>query len=253
MKLKNILNDDHETFYWVGFILADGYITKTNRLKVIISIKDKEHLEKLGKFLGLKIGRERDAATLIKQDKKIITEFKKKFEISNNKTYNPPSLEMFLKIENDLLMSLIIGFIDGDGSIRYQTGRTDSSLMIKNHNSWLKILQIFADTIMKNSGIKFPIPKTNNQGYASLTCANLRILQFLKKHSLIHNLPILNRKWDKIDMNRVSREDPIRMGNVKREALILRDSGLTYDKISEIIGLSSGRIWRILNENKTKC
>lgn len=46
--------DSEEKFYWLGFLYADGNISKTgNRLEVRLSIKDINHLEKFRKFLNL--------------------------------------------------------------------------------------------------------------------------------------------------------------------------------------------------------
>ena len=46
--------DSEEKFYWLGFLFADGNISKTgNRIEVCLSLKDLNHLEKFKKFLGL--------------------------------------------------------------------------------------------------------------------------------------------------------------------------------------------------------
>jgi hypothetical protein len=246
MGLENILNNTHENFYWTGFILADGYITKSNRLKVRLALQDHTHLEKLGRFLDVSVNKYKDQTELIIQDKKIISEYKEKFEINNKKSYNPPSIDMFLKLEMEHLLSLIIGFIDGDGSITYQHGRSDTLLRIKNHSSWLDVLIMFSDVIMKASSITFPPPKINNQGYASLVCANLKILQFLKRHVSKHKLPVLERKWDKIDMSRISKYE---IAKDRREKVIeLLERGFSRKQISDEIGISSGRLSIIINK-----
>lgn len=51
--LEKLLLDVPETYYWIGFILADGHISKNNRLVVTLSVKDKNHLIKLQKYLEI--------------------------------------------------------------------------------------------------------------------------------------------------------------------------------------------------------
>ena len=42
-----------EQFYWLGFMYADGNLSKKgNRIEIRLSIKDKDHLEKFKKFLN---------------------------------------------------------------------------------------------------------------------------------------------------------------------------------------------------------
>ena len=45
--------DNEEQFYWLGFMYADGCISKTgNRIEVHLSLSDISHLEKFRKFLN---------------------------------------------------------------------------------------------------------------------------------------------------------------------------------------------------------
>lgn len=46
-ELYNLLNDTCLAYYWIGFILADGSISKSGELKIALSIKDKDHLKKM--------------------------------------------------------------------------------------------------------------------------------------------------------------------------------------------------------------
>ena len=250
MGLEILLEDTHETFYWVGFILADGYITKNNRLKIRIAEKDLLHLKKFGIFVDENVIIYNNQACLIVQNKKIISPFKEKFEISNRKTYEPPSINIFLNFDSKLLLSLIIGFIDGDGSITYQYNRTDALLRIKNHKSWLEILTFFHKIISHESNIDFPSPKINNQGYSSLICSNLKILQYLKQHTIEYHLPVLKRKWDKIDINRISRCDSAESNKI--EILKLNEMGYKQREIAKIMNLSRSRVSVILSNDRKK-
>ena len=82
-----------------------------------------------------------------------------KFGILDKKTYNPPiTLDT---IQEDYLYCILVGFIDGDGNIQNQNKRKDFMLRIKNHSSWLQILNIFSTLICGEERAKI-----NNQGYA---------------------------------------------------------------------------------------
>jgi len=48
-------------------------------------------------------------------------------------------------------------------------------------------------------------PKINTQGYATLLIGNTETNKFLKQKTLELKIPILDRKWDKIDLKFVSR------------------------------------------------
>ena len=52
--LFEIINTE-EKAYWLGFIYADGYVSDEYSFEVSLSLKDKEHLMKLGKFLNKEV------------------------------------------------------------------------------------------------------------------------------------------------------------------------------------------------------
>jgi len=49
--LSPLLNETLEAYYWMGFIMADGHLSKQNRLTVTLAIKDSDHLLKLKEFV----------------------------------------------------------------------------------------------------------------------------------------------------------------------------------------------------------
>lgn len=87
-----------------------------------------------------------------------------------------------------------IGFIDGDGSIRNQTGRKDTLLNIKVHSSWLNVLNEFKRIFH----FECANPYINKSGYAMWSIGNHYIQYFLKQHSVKYKLPTLQRKWSLI-------------------------------------------------------
>ena len=48
--LSILLDDSFESFYWMGFILADGCFFE-NRLQITLAIKDKEHLQSFANYV----------------------------------------------------------------------------------------------------------------------------------------------------------------------------------------------------------
>lgn len=197
-----LLMEECLSYYWIGFLLADGHFGEKNILKVTLSSVDKEHLIELQKFLNIaNMQTERNGKylTLKTMDTKLVSQIKKKFDISNQKTYNPPTNLDFIK-NKDLLLSLIIGFIDGDGCIANK--KKAFSLTVKCHGSWLNILEKFAKEINPETNAKI-----NAAGYAYFTICNVPLLQNLKKEVLRLKLPVLKRKWDKIDLDYVKNKE----------------------------------------------
>lgn len=117
-----------------------------------------------------------------------------KFNITNNKTYQPCDLSDINDV--DLFLSFLIGFIDGDGCIKKQYKRNDSLITIKLHSSWLHNLYFIKNKLCNIFNITMSDPKINSYGYARLNICNSIILKNIKKFAIINNLPILTRKWD---------------------------------------------------------
>lgn len=120
-----------EKAYWLGFIMADGYINQRGtsaELGIELAIKDIEHLKKFNKSINGNIEvtiRNRPdhyiKDRLIKGSKtcsirlyrtKIVEDLKKQ-GITNDKTYNL----VFPSFDKELTRHLIRGYFDGDGSI----------------------------------------------------------------------------------------------------------------------------------------
>lgn len=197
--LSKLLEENLLSYYWIGFILADGHLSSTNQLVVSLANEDKGHLEKLAFFLkgsvkeckrtkspGSYVGSEPTYQRLAIQDKTLGLQIKNKFNISNRKTYNPPNnLE---HLPNDFLLAIIVGFIDGDGSIT-----TQNYIKIECHNSWKKVLSLFKDVLEKNTNISINESKEGRK-YCYIQLKK-DIFKFMKNFAIKHQLPILTRKW----------------------------------------------------------
>lgn len=234
---SRLLENSLISYYWLGFILADGHISK-NRLIITLAIKDSNHLKKLAEFLNCSV-KIKDKISypvchLALKDTKILSELVKKYNIHNCKTINPPDIT---NITGNWLKALSIGFIDGDGNISNQTNRKDFKITIKCHNSWVNILK----HLYGNSYI-------NNSGYAIANITNNKIITDLKKFVILHKLPVLERKWNIIDINYVSK----RIVAKEREKLIIEllHKQTSRKEIMKIVKISKAGLSQLIKKLK---
>jgi hypothetical protein len=250
--LSSLLGDNILTYYWIGFLMTDGYINhRSLRLKFELSKKDKEQVILFAEFIKCKnhTYTENNSYCVMAQNKLIIPQIIKKYDFNQAKTYHPPDLNKYLK--GDLLIAFLIGFIDGDGSIKKQPkGRKDCCISIKMHSSWLKTLQFLSDEIHKQCNLRPTVAYLNKEGYAVLNLANSILLRLLKEKTLEWNLPVLFRKWDLIDKDFYGR---IEIGKKRRiEIHKLYGEGIRAKEIATKLGISKSRVSVVLKELKIK-
>jgi len=211
---SKLLKDNYEAYYWIGFLLADGHFT-SRAIVLGLHIKDIEHIIRFRNFIeysGPSIEnfiyrKYRNKVLFSSSDYKIIPKIKEKFNISQRKTYIPPkNLSWIEKINPDFYISLIIGFIDGDGCLgqaRSSSGKMISSLRIGNYYTWENILKHMFIFLFKYFNIK-KIPKkyiSVKKTEVRISVTNQIILRELKKKAIQLKLPFMKRKWDKINEN----------------------------------------------------
>jgi len=234
IELNKLLGNSLVDYYWLGFILADGHIT-TKRLKVVLSIKDTSHLLKLANYLNTTIKYEsiHNYPYIDIANKKILTSLKEKYNIADNKTENPPDIT---SIVGDNLTALTIGFIDGDGNITKLFNRKDFHIRVKVHKSWLNVLiYMFGKSYI------------NNAGYALSVISNTKEVKKWKSFALKYNLPILNRKWDIIDMEFVSKQE-LGQNNIIAVKKFLQN-GISRKKMCDILGISKSGLSLLIKRN----
>lgn len=195
-----LLGKDPICLYWIGFLMADGTFHKRGRMRATLALKDWRHLKKLKRFLSIsspmKLNRGRYPSVSISlMDSNIIRKLMSVYDINPNKTEHPCKLTHLSKEE---LFCLSIGFIDGDGSIKKVSKRRHSSLYIKCHNSWLN-----------NLTFMFPQGRTkiNSKGYAETSITNTTILKRMKIKAQSLHLPLMSRKWDRVEVDFISRQE----------------------------------------------
>lgn len=171
--------DTEEKAYWLGFLMADGYVSK-NSNKIELQIKDKEHLEKFKNFL--------DSKHKISERKNILNgkEFVSyRISICDKQIHQSlislgcipnKTFEMHIpNIDDNLFRHWLRGYFDGDGCIfcynkkPFLKGRYHISLSSGN----LYILQEILEKL--NELFPFKNIKVKN----TKTCYEIRTMNIL--------------------------------------------------------------------------
>lgn len=190
-----LLNGSLQSFYWLGLLASDGYVSKDGHLMFSQGEKDKDIVESFALYVNSAVyqfevesGYNTQPRTLYRVNVKDINAGK---EIRNlwglddedQKTYSSISSE-FLKTKEQA-MAFLIGFFDGDGYLR-----PNFAGKIEVHSNWLQ----FLNEICKLVGLDYE-GKINNRGYARITIKKSFMLQlkaFIESNNLVHN----QRKWN---------------------------------------------------------
>ena len=242
-KLYKLLDGSFESFYWHGFLIGDGYFgNNVQRLSLTLSRKDEYHLEKFKEFIecgaitrGISkgYGSTTEYSRLSVMDTENLPKLAEMYGITGAKTKNPPNIDI---LDGENLICFIIGFIDADGCISYQSGRTDCTMSIKKHQTWVGVLsKMFSKTAT-----------INKEGYAFIDISDNEILREFKRVAVNNRLPYMPRKWNLVDENRVSRYviSKARKEKVKRMWL----DGFKIKDIAKTVGVSAGRVSAIMKE-----
>ena len=211
--LQILLEEELESYYWIGFIYADGHFgsqEERSKLSIKLSNLDADHVEKFARYISYNGDVKSDSqfTNITLMNKEIGEKIKKKFDISNAKTYNPPSVDIFKNFTDEQFLSVLIGFIDGDGCIFVKNKKTKYAIItICCHSSWGDILTYFSvriNDIYQKGLLK---EYSNKRGYRVVDINRTAIIHGLKNFAIKNNLPVMPRKWDKIDLNKIIPED----------------------------------------------
>ena len=127
--------DTEEQFYWLGFLYADGNISKIgNRLELTLALKDIDHLEKFRNFLKLTT----EIKTVLRNGHyacRLYVRNKHLWETLNNLGCVPckslilefPKKEIF-KNNKMFILHFIRGYVDGDGCLSYYWNKQHTSI-----------------------------------------------------------------------------------------------------------------------------
>lgn len=244
-KLEKLLENNDLAAYWMGFLLADGHFSNYGKLSVTLSEKDADHIVRLAGYLELEPYREpkRKRISCVKGNKRIVDMIKLKFDISNRKTYFPPKINLYQTFSNSYFTSFFIGLVDGDGSITNNKNTKTNSIVIGMHLSWYDFLNMVSERMQKISQIKITKPFITSSKIATLAITNHRFNKFAKFEVKRLGLPVLERKWSRIDENhftpnelyKVRRDEIIKMLKQKSPYSVIAEKfGTTCDSISKV-------------------
>ena len=238
--LSPLLEETPEAYYWIGFLLADGHF-ENGRVKFHLALRDTEQVKRFASFIkwtGNFDDRGELGIGVAAKHTDVVEKLCDKFDIKQDKTYNPP--KTILNHDKELLKCLLVGFIDGDGNIESQYKRKDCFIRIKVHKSWDGILKEFCELV----GYDTKHVRFNKQDYCELYFSDSNIVTELKKKS--NTLPVLNRKWKKIDENYVSRYNTSKI--LKERIIKMLNENMRNKDISSELGVSTSYISKINKE-----
>lgn len=189
---------DTPTKAWLlGFLASDGTIRKDcNSIKIGLSLRDKEILEKIKQELKIEknifeytTSNGFDICELnwsSKQQKQDLA----KYGIVNNKTYKILHLP---NLSDDLKLSYILGYFDGDGSISISS---EYYLRFRLCAYRPELLQDIADFLIQKYQIKYSLSKDPNRNMYELSISTFYAKQIFADMYSLNSLR-LNRKYQK--------------------------------------------------------
>jgi len=243
-KINKLFNDSNESYYWLGLIITDGYISRDGELKVSLSIKDYDYLNNLALFLETKIskfppyGKDKGGGSCRIKIKDINdgVKLRELLKITGKKSYNPVNID-FVKSKKSLI-SLLGGYIDGDGSISKK-----GKIQIHAHINYYNFMVKFGDRLKVFDIItKFSV--TTHKDMCSLNITTYDSLSIKKELNNL-GLPIMSRKWDRVsDIKKVKNY----LIEHQDKIIKMRKSGKTYKEICKEINYKSvGTLCEFIN------
>ncbi len=200
--LSKLLEETFLSFYWLGFIIADGSLNK-NKFELCLAKKDLNHLQKFAKFINfnkeIKFRNKSQSYRISFSNRISIPEIQGKYNLKDRKTYNPINFKRISKYNTELLLCLIIGIIDGDGCISKNGSKNSNRISIVSHKNWKKFyIKILKKTKLYNDFFIKGVKKTN---IITINLYRRNKILLLKDIISKFNLPCLERKWNKISTN----------------------------------------------------
>lgn len=191
--------------YWLGFILADGYLDNRGRFGIELEQKDIGHLEKFKEAIGYKrdIKIYHKKSTFGEQDNCRISFMNAQFThdlIKLGITLDKSNTGVFPKISKELYPHMIRGYLDGNGTIRIQENKKEegfrlTGLSFCGTKEILQDIETFSD--FKWSWSKRKDNNTNN--YQIATGKRIESETFLKQIYYNKDNVCLDRKLKKVE------------------------------------------------------
>lgn len=194
-KLQSFVTLDNPViWYWFGFIYADGHLSD-NHLIVSVQKSDENHLSRISEIINCNIRVDSKMCHFTLYDQINAPLLKRKLGINlSNKTENPPDFKEVFKNRSESFLPMLIGYIDGDGSISTKNKRFQN-LRIRVHGSWINNLSYIKSRLKLDYNIESTV-SIDKRGYANLIMCKLESILKLKNLAIEHNLPFMKRKWN---------------------------------------------------------
>lgn len=204
--------DTEEKAYWLGFIYADGYITKCNGHSVFgikLKIEDKDHIVKFKNAIHSEhkiiegviespYGVSRACSITIANEEFVHCLLDKGVFYNKSKILKPPPQE---KLPNNLVSHFIRGYFDGDGSIYLGKAKKDNWKSSGNVSfiGTYELLSWILNNLKEQCSTKANIYKYKNKDIWEIKIGGntnfLNLYEYLYKDANI----FLSRKKDKAD------------------------------------------------------
>ena len=210
--LYPLLSGSLESFYWIGFLFADGWLSKEGHLVCQLAIKDEQHLAKLATFLHTEVHHiKKGAIRVAVRDTVVANQIRVKFDWHHHKTDHPPTLDFIST--NDQVVAFFAGYTDGDGSI----SKNGCSIRFQVHRTWMDLLNKLIPKLARAIGHTKPLPiarlapkfcKSTGKihQYTLIDIRGIELLESLNSRVRVLQLPILTRKWNRISDRSIRRE-----------------------------------------------
>lgn len=188
--ISSLLNGSLQSFYWLGQLASDGYISKNGHLMFSQSEKDKHIVYEFADFVKSNVyiftgsdgfAKRKSLTYRVNiQDHILGKKIREMWNLKDGqrKTYSSISLD-FISTKEEAL-AFFAGFHDGDGSY-YKKGNGK----IEIHSSWLKTLNLLCEKCEFLSRAKI-----NKRGYTNLyiKVSDMNdISNFLIEKNIFHN------------------------------------------------------------------
>lgn len=186
--------DTEEKAYWLGFLLADGSVSKnSNRISIGLAIRDYDHLHRFKKSLNLTANIAECFSRVKALDNYYPTcsirfsseKMKNDLAKCNVTPLKSGHEKAFENLPKDLFRHYLRGFFDGDGSIgeydRGKNSRCQNKRWFVSLVSSFELMQYFSDELNKrNISISKPQKCSNSFVYEIRTSNSLEIIKLMK-------------------------------------------------------------------------
>lgn len=188
-----------EKAYWLGFMYADGYISKNNTIGCGLKNDDKEHLITFLKVIEISeiylMHNKKTNSNKFILTSQIMHDRLVELGFSNNKSYDNTS-QPFDMIPDIFKKYFILGFWDGDGSFAIGNNHKNLASVISNNEFLLKSISRYINNSLGNNFSKVK-HKTDGDPYLRIRFQNNKAKEF--GDWLYQDAPsyYLKRKYDK--------------------------------------------------------